>query len=108
MEQTELKEILDQHQLWLAAKGGSRADLRGANLTNANLTNAYLHGANLSGANLSGANLEDADLTNTILDKKAEKQPEVASVKSENLRSEFEALAKKHGLQITCLEFKMI
>ncbi len=103
MEQSELKEILEQHKLWIDGKGGQRANLEDANLSDANL-----HGANLSGANLSGANLEDADLTNTILDKKAEKQPEVASVKSENLRSEFEALAKKHGLQITCLEFKMI
>ena len=91
--ETELKSILDEHKLWLDGKGGKRA----------NLTHADLRGANLTGANLTG----------TILDKdkkenKAEKQPEVGSVKSENLRFEIEAIAKKHGLHITCLEFKMI
>jgi len=85
------------------------AILTGANLTGAFLRGANLQGANLEGANLYGANLEGADLTGTILEKnKSDKQPEVASFKSENLRSEFEALAKKHGLHITCLEFKMI
>ena len=92
MEASELKEILDQHQLWIDGKGGSRADLTGANLyyanlrdanlTGANLKDAYLvdanlkdaylvdanlTGANLSGANLTGANLSGANLTNTIL-----------------------------------------
>jgi uncharacterized protein YjbI with pentapeptide repeats len=110
---TELKSILDQHKLWVDGKGGSRANLKDAilydaNLERANLGGAILHGAILTGANLEGANLEGANLTGTILEKKAEKQPEVASFKSENLRSEFEALAKKHGLHITCLEFKMI
>ena len=55
MNSTELKEILDQHKLWLKSDGkeGKRADLRKANLK----------GANLSKANLSGANLSKADLT---------------------------------------------
>jgi hypothetical protein len=92
MEASKLKEILDQHRLWLAGNGGKRAylsgaDLHGANLTGANLTGAdlrgadlrgaYLHGAilhgailtgaNLTDANLSCVNLRDADLTNAIL-----------------------------------------
>jgi len=92
MEQSRLKEILDQHQLWLAAKGGSRADLkdadlrganlegadlyradlyradlRGAYLYRADLTDANLWGANLWGANLTGTDLRGANLTNAIL-----------------------------------------
>jgi len=50
MEASKLNEILDQHKLWIAAKGGSRADLKDANLRGANL-----NGANLTGANLTGA-----------------------------------------------------
>jgi hypothetical protein len=59
--------------MWLANKGGKRADLReadlrGANLSGANLSWADLRGANLSwadlrGANLSGANLSGANLS---------------------------------------------
>ena len=77
MEASELKEILDQHQLWIDGKGGSCADLTGAdlrsadlycaNLQRANLTGANLTGANLGGANLHGANLQGADLTGANL-----------------------------------------
>ena len=84
MEASKLKEILDQHKLWLETNGvqGERADLtraylRGANLSDASLTGANLIGANLGyanfiGANLGyanliGANLNRANLTNTIL-----------------------------------------
>ena len=79
MEQSELKEILEQHKLWIdtSGQGGKRAnlrgaDLRGANLEGANLRDADLRGANLCGANLyradlRGANLEDADLTGANL-----------------------------------------
>jgi len=67
MEASKLKEILDQHKLWIDAKGGSRADLSGANLTGANLTGADLSGANLYGASLRGANLTDAILTDANL-----------------------------------------
>jgi len=72
MESSELNQILDQHQLWLAAKGGSRANLEGANLYNADLTGAYLQGANLWGAdltdaNLNGSNLEGAKLSGANL-----------------------------------------
>ena len=89
MEASKLKEILDQHRLWIVTNGvqGERAiiidadlrgaDLRGAdlrnarlyradlksvNLTHANLKSADLDSANLSGANLSGANLSGANL----------------------------------------------
>jgi len=82
MEASELKEILEQHRLWLAGKGGSRAnfygadlwsanlrdaDLRGADIRDANLWGANLRGANLEGANLRGACLQDADLKDAIL-----------------------------------------
>ena len=67
MEASELKEILDQHRLWIDGKGGSRADLTGANLIGANLNRADLWGANLSGADLSGADLNCANLTGAIL-----------------------------------------
>jgi len=72
MEASKLKEILDQHQLWLDGKGGKRANLEGANLKDANLVNANLIGANLIGAilydaNLWGAFLYDADLTRANL-----------------------------------------
>ena len=74
MEQSELKEILEQHKLWIdtSGQGGKRAnlrgaDLRGANLEGANLRDADLRGANLCGANLYRADLEDADLTGANL-----------------------------------------
>jgi len=72
METSKLKEILEQHKLWLDGRGGKRADLGGANLTGANLTGAYLGFANLNttdltGVDLTGANLTDANLTNAIL-----------------------------------------
>ena len=76
----ELKEILEQHKLWLDSneKKVKRADLsdadltgvdlsganlRYADLTRANLTGANLTGVNLYDANLIGANLSDADLS---------------------------------------------
>jgi len=67
MEASELKAILEQHRLWLAGKGGSRANLNGAflgsaNLRDANLRDADIRGADIRHANLTGANLTDADL----------------------------------------------
>ena len=59
MEQSELKEILDQHKLWI--------ETNGAKGQRANLTGAYLHGVDLCGANLSGANLLDANLEGAYL-----------------------------------------
>ena len=69
MEQSELKEILDQHQLWIESAGklGTRAILTGANLHGAILTDANFSGAYLGGANLYGANLINADLTGANL-----------------------------------------
>jgi hypothetical protein len=84
MEASELKEILEQHKLWIETNGaqGKRANLSGANLsganlrdvdlwdanlTHANLTHANLRGANLRGANLGGANLTGADLNGADL-----------------------------------------
>ena len=67
MEASELKAILEQHRLWLAGKGGSRANLNGAflgsaNLRDANLRDADIRGADIRHANLTGANLRDANL----------------------------------------------
>ena len=77
MEASELKEILEQHKLWLDGRGGKRANLIGANLIGANLTGANLTGAileyanleyaNLTGANLWGAYLRGANLAGAIL-----------------------------------------
>ena len=82
MEQSKLKEILEQHKLFLDGKGGKRAnlgyanlkgasltdaDLYGANLKGASLTDADLYGANLKGANLKGASLNGAKLTGADL-----------------------------------------
>jgi hypothetical protein len=72
METSKLKEILDQHRLWLNGKGGKCASLKDADLCGAYLRGANLNGANLSGAdlyyaNLTGANLTDADLTDAKL-----------------------------------------
>ncbi len=59
----ELKEILELHRKWrYGERGGSRADLCGANLRDADLRDANLCGANLCGANLCGANLRGANL----------------------------------------------
>ena len=70
MNKKELKEILDQHSLWLDSDGeeGRRAKLYGANLNGVNLTGAELRGAilfeaNLTMADLRGAELREADLT---------------------------------------------
>ena len=84
MSPEQLKEILDNHKMWLAGKeGGKRADLRfadledadlrGANLRDADLRGADLRGADLRYANLRyadlrGANLRDADLRGADLD----------------------------------------
>ena len=67
METYKLKEILDQHRLWVDGKGGKRADFTGADFTGAdlngaNLNDAYLIDADLSRADLRGANLKGANL----------------------------------------------
>ena len=100
MEQSKLKEILEQHKLWLNSnyKQGLRANLRsadltGADLTLANLTRANLECANLRGADLTGANLENANLrganltganlTNTVLDEKKKEETKM-NMENEN------------------------
>lgn len=81
MDEKELKEVLNQHELWLGSntKKGARADLGGAdlkgaylkeaNLGAANLVDTDLFGADLSGADLSEANLSEADLSEANLKK---------------------------------------
>ena len=63
----ELQDILKEHQKWLLANGGSRANLRGANLRGADLRGASLRDADLSGASLSDASLSRADLSGASL-----------------------------------------
>ena len=67
MEASKIKEILEQHRLWLNGKGGKCADLENAYLCGANLINADLEGAILYIANLQGANLNGAKLTGANL-----------------------------------------
>ena len=64
MKPSELKDILDQHRLWIESdrKQGKGADLRGANLRGANLYGANLWNAYLPGADLQYADLQYADL----------------------------------------------
>lgn len=60
MDSKKLKDILNQHKMWLTGEeGGKCADLCGANLRGADLYGANLRGANLCDANLYGANLRD-------------------------------------------------
>ena len=130
--ETELKNILAEHKLWVetyrvqgtranligANLGGAYlrdANLKGANLPGANLRGADLRGADLTGANLRGADLshakiEGANLTGTILEKnKAEKQPDISSVKSEtSTRQALEKLAKEHGFKIDSISLSFI
>ena len=65
----ELKEILEQHKLWLDSdeKEGKRANLTFANLCGANLTDTNLTDVDLTGANLRYADLRYADLTRVDL-----------------------------------------
>ena len=69
MEASKLKEILDQHKIWIESNGvqGKCADLEDARLDGANLINADLEGAILCIANLQGANLNGAKLTGANL-----------------------------------------
>jgi len=67
MDEDKLKQILNNHKMWLDNKGGCRADLSGANLRSADLRSADLRGANLSGANLRSANLRDVNLRSANL-----------------------------------------
>lgn len=60
-------QIISDHQLWLADKGGQRADLRDAslcfvNLSKVNLSKADLRGADFAYSNLFETNFSDADL----------------------------------------------
>ena len=64
----EIKEVLQQHALWLEDNSkGKKAELNGANLRGANLRGADLRGAHLIEAKLSGANLSNASLSGASL-----------------------------------------
>lgn len=62
MDKNEIREMLEQHRLWLNCNGGERINLQGADLRDINLRKANLHGANLQGVRLWGADLSYADL----------------------------------------------
>lgn len=62
MNAMELREILEQHRLWLNGEGGKRADLHDADLTHVDLSHVDLKYADLSYADLSYANLSHADM----------------------------------------------
>lgn len=64
MNAMELREILEQHRLWLNDEGGKRADLHDADLTHVDLSHVDLKYADLSYADLSYANLSHADMRN--------------------------------------------
>ncbi len=68
MTETEIKDVLGKHRMWLRGeKGGVRADLRGADLSGADLRGANLSGADLRGADLRGADLSGANLSGAYL-----------------------------------------
>ena len=66
--ESELKEIIEKHEMWLSDKNiCCQADLSNADLFNADLFNANLSNANLSRADLFNADLSGADLSNANL-----------------------------------------
>lgn len=67
MDNNEIREMLEQHRLWLNCNGGERINLHSVDLRNTDLHDANLHGANLTGAWLDGADLSCADLSCAIL-----------------------------------------
>jgi uncharacterized protein YjbI with pentapeptide repeats len=111
---TELKKIIDDHQLWASSLGeqGDRAglenanlkdvDLSGANLKGIYLGNADLSGANLSGANLNGAYLEGAHLENACLleAKLIDANLEGADLRGANLRGANLTYANLNGAHL--------
>ena len=64
MDKNEIREVLEQHRLWMTVEGGKRASLRSADLCGADLRGADLRCANLSGANMCGAEMCGAKLDN--------------------------------------------
>lgn len=63
MTDSELQNILENHEKWLMEEvGGRRADLSGVSLLGVNLRGVDLCKANMREVNLSGANLTDANL----------------------------------------------
>ena len=67
MDKDEIREMLEQHRLWINHNGGERIDLYNADLRNADLHKADLRGANLRGADLRRANLYSAWLDSADL-----------------------------------------
>ena len=99
MEQPELKEILEQHRLWIESNfvQGKCADLEGARLEGARLEGADLYYANLKGANLECANLNDANLKGADL---GDANLNCASLYRANLRGANLANASLYGANL--------
>ena len=62
-----IQKILDDHKLWVAGKGGKRADLSGFDLSEVNFHGANLSGANLNITDLKKTNLRGANLSGACL-----------------------------------------
>ena len=62
IKEVDIKEVLEQHKLWVDGRGGKRANFSGAGLRWVNFPRASLLEVNFSGANLRGANFSEADL----------------------------------------------
>lgn len=90
MTNTELRNILEKHQLWLDRKpGGERAKLFRTNLEGTNLEGADFEGADFEGANLFEANLREANLEGVSLERAnlREANLEGADLEGANLRN---------------------
>ena len=95
----DVKQILENHQLWLTGKGGKKADLSDANLVGADLSRADLSCANLVGADLSCANLVGADLSCANLSGAKTPYPIY-----QFFIGKFNGVASPHTLRIGCEE----
>ena len=99
MDKNEIREMLEQHRLWLNNNGGKRADLRGVDLQGIDLRRANLRGANLYGAQLGNACLSFADLSYANL-RNADLHN--ASLFDSNLRD-----AELHSTDLSCADFSL-
>ena len=67
MTKTELVEVLKKHEIWLAGRGGGRANLSMQDLSGLKLSGIKLRKATLTGIDLSDTVLQDAELSEADL-----------------------------------------